>query len=382
MPCTILAGVKPRIQRWRSGHLQVRTAAQPAVVIDTAGANNDNGLRVNGNANVTGTLTTNALNAGSLTLSGDVSASNVTATGTVTGNVGAFNSLTSNSTTDLGINPVGALTVTPGTLTFNPGSGNSNVTGTLTVSSGVSGTQLTSTVGNGTAPLVVSSGTLVANLHAATADNLGGNGAAFFLDTSAAAQTKAGGLTVNGALAANSGITTNSLTIGSDTFTSGLLTGPLTVTGAVNLNSTLHVVNNSQLDGTLAVTGTSQLNGAVGIGGAPVGGFALAVNGDTKIAGNTTITGNLLLNGPNSEIVGGSFRGVATCGLAIGTTETCTFTTALLGAIGPQSAVVVQPKGVAVPPSYTVSALTQVGFTLTFSAIPPNNLSFYYVVVE
>jgi hypothetical protein len=35
-----------------------------------------------------------------------------------------------------------------------------------------------------------------------------------------------------------------------------------------------------------------------------------------------------------------------------------------------------------VPPTYTVSALTVAGFTLTFGVAPPPGLSFYYVVVE
>lgn len=43
--------------------------------------------------------------------------------------------------------------------------------GAVTSSGGVQGTQLTSTVATGTAPLVVASTTLVANLHAATADS-------------------------------------------------------------------------------------------------------------------------------------------------------------------------------------------------------------------
>lgn len=54
------------------------------------------------------------------------------------------------------------------------GNGAVTVTGTLTASSTVQGTQLISTIATGTAPFVVASTTVVANLHATNSDQLGG----------------------------------------------------------------------------------------------------------------------------------------------------------------------------------------------------------------
>jgi hypothetical protein len=66
----------------------------------------------------------------------------------------------------------------------------------------------------------------------------------------------------------------------------------------------------------------------------------------------------------------------------VGVTLTCTFTTPLTIGITTQSALILQPQGLVVPPAYTVTSLTTAGFTLTFGAPPPPGLSFYYVVVE
>jgi hypothetical protein len=68
--------------------------------------------------------------------------------------------------------------------------------------------------------------------------------------------------------------------------------------------------------------------------------------------------------------------------VVVASVATCSFTTALTGAITAQSAVVVEPFGILPQPTYAVSGLTQTGFTVTFSAPPSAPVQFYYVVVE
>jgi len=130
---------------------------------------------------------------------GNLTVSSLTTTGDVTANVGHFNSLTSNLTADLSINPGGTLGLSPGSLTSSAPNltldalGNLKAGGSITANNNVTGVQLISTTAG--APLQVASSVLVPNLNA---QFLNGNPSSNFLDTSGGAQVKTGGLTVNG----------------------------------------------------------------------------------------------------------------------------------------------------------------------------------------
>lgn len=105
--------------------------------------------------------------------------------------------------------------------------------GAVTSSGGVQGTQLTSTVATGTAPLVVASTTLVANLHAATADSASavavgnitglGTGVATWLATPSSA---------NLAAAVSDETGSGALVFGTSPTVTGISSNLYTVTGA------------------------------------------------------------------------------------------------------------------------------------------------------
>ncbi len=82
--------------------------------------------------------------------------------------------------------------------------GGVSITGSITGSSTVQGTRLISTIGTGTAPLTVTSTTMVANLNV---ERLNGQQGSYYLDTSAGSQTKSGGLTIGAALTVTTAFT-------------------------------------------------------------------------------------------------------------------------------------------------------------------------------
>ncbi len=213
--------------------------------------------------------------------------------------------------------------------------GNAAAAGTLAIGDSTLGADtITFNAGNnvsfanaaGTAPFTVVSSTLVANLNAAF---LSGNTAGSFLDTSATAQTKTGGLTV-GPLSVS----------GASTFTVG--------TGASTLGGSLGVTGATTLSGSLVVGGVSNFNntlnanGGVSIleGGAPQVDYATVVSAPLAAARTITLpdatgtvitTGNLSAITATGTVASGTWNGTP-IGAAYGGTGINT-SAAVLGSI-------------------------------------------------
>ncbi|MGI8608379.1 MAG: hypothetical protein ACR2MY_04010, partial [Candidatus Dormibacteria bacterium] len=163
-------------------------------------------------------------------------------------------------------------------------------TGAAQFESTLTATQGIFTVANGRPPLVVTSSTLVPNLHANNSDLLSGQTGQFYIDVSATPQSKAGGFSVgsltSGGLAVNgSGSVGGPLAVG----------GPLTVSGLTSLNGNLLVPGTATL-GTLDTTGNATVAGTATIGRLNTTGSG-TVGGTFGVTGNTTIGGDLAVNG-------------------------------------------------------------------------------------
>ena len=267
---------------------------------------------------------------------------------------------------------------TVGNITLNA-AGDLKTAGSLTATTNVQGVQLISTVLTGTAPLQVSSTTLVPNLHVANADaaltagsattattaatannalNLGGQLPSFYLDTSATGQTKAGQLTLG---AGGLHVTTAPLS----TFDNGVQVGTLHDVG------TLTVDGSAQFNGTVAVVGNSQFTGTVAVAGAPIGTYKLTVNGSTILTG---------------DVAGGNqFRGLTTLCTLVGAVETCSYQGGVTLGSAPKSIIVTPAGDYGGATRYWIPALlppTTTAFTVQFNSNPGAAIQFYYVVVQ
>jgi hypothetical protein len=251
--------------------------------------------------------------------------------------------------------------------------------------------QLTSTVATGTAPLVVTSTTPVANLSiggnaatATTATNIvgglsgsipyqtaagstsllpkGTNGQILTLDAGLPAWTTSSAVTSVGTIAASStangaSITSNVLNLApADGTNSGVVTtaaqtfaGAKTFSGNTSISgSNTFTVGTgaTTLGGTLAVTGATALNGntsisgsntfAVGTGATSLGG-TLGVTGATTLNGNTSVSGtNTLTVGTGATTLGGTLAVTGATAISSSTTSTSSSTGALIvtGGVG------------------------------------------------
>ena len=226
-------------------------------------------------------------------------------------------------------------------------------TGNITASGSVTASQITSNVATGTAPLVVTSTTPVANL------NIGGNAATATklatarkintvdfdgtadITVTAAAGTLTGttlasnvvssSLTSVGTIAtgtwngttiaiANGGtgsttqnfvdLTTAQTVAGAKTFSANTsVGGTLGVTGATTLSSTLGVTGNTTIGGTTTLNGNTAVSGSntlsVGSGATTLGG-TLAVTGATTLTSNLGVTGDVAVNTDKFKITASS----------------------------------------------------------------------------
>jgi fibronectin-binding autotransporter adhesin len=361
-------------------------------VIGGGAAAAGNVLTVNGKATVSSDLAVggNLTVAGSGTFTALAVSGPTSLGGGVTSPVGRFNNLRGTGPgTDLTLNPGGNLVLSPagnlvipntvGNLTLSA-AGDLKTLGSLTATANIQGVQLISTATGATPPLVVSSTTLVPNLHVATAEtavsagtattattatnalNLGGLPPSAYIDTSGTPQAKAGALTL-------AGLTSSSATV------NGVLhvtTAPLSTIDNGLQVGTLHDV------GALVVDGASQFTGTVAIAGAPIGTYKLTVNGSTILTG---------------DVAGGNqFRGLTTaCTLNSATSvESCPYQGGVTLGATPQS-IIVTPAGDYAPAvRYWIPALlkpTTTGFSVQFNVNPllvavPTPIQFYYVVVQ
>jgi hypothetical protein len=170
-----------------------------------------------------------------------------------------------------------------------------NTSGAITSAAGITGRQLTSTVATGTAPLVVTSTTPVANL------NIGGN-AANVTGTVAIANGGTGSTTQNfvdltnaQTIAGAKTFTGNTAVSGTNTFTVG--------TGATALGGTLAVTGATTLNGNTSVSGTNTLT--VGTGATALGG-TLVVTGATNLSSTLGVTGDVTINTDKFKITASS----------------------------------------------------------------------------
>ena len=220
------------------------------VVVTGTGANIAGTINVTGNAVVGNLISSgsggnisnvNVVSANTFTASGNITANNISTTG-VGGNISNANVISANTFTASG-------NVTAGNLIGTFANGNSNVniptangninftsagntimviTGTgINAAGTIAGTQLTSNIATGTAPLVVTSTTQVANLNSATAGTV-----------RTAAQpniTSTGTLT---SLAVTGNVTSGNVYANTGTIGASLLTGTLTTAAQPNITST------------------------------------------------------------------------------------------------------------------------------------------------
>jgi hypothetical protein len=127
--------------------------------------------------------------------------------GTYTGiSINTTGIITATSFTGSGANltTLNASNISSGTLN------NARLPSNISISGISTASRFVSTVSTGTAPLTVSSSTLVTNLNA---DLLDGQQGSYYLDTSSTAQTKTGNLTVNGILTLGASGPTNALNL-------------------------------------------------------------------------------------------------------------------------------------------------------------------------
>jgi len=173
-----------------------------------------------------------------------------------TGKVLEINDVTILSATGLGSSVVSSSLTSVGTITtgvWNAGS--------VTSSGAVQGTTLASTIATGTAPITVTSTTLVSNLNA---DLLDGQEGSYYLALANATGTLA---SANGGTGVNNGSST--ITLGGNLTTSGAYAVTLTATGTTNVTlpttgtlattsdlSSYAPINNPTFTGTVASNGT------------------------------------------------------------------------------------------------------------------------------
>lgn len=173
-----------------------------------------------------------------------------------TGKVLEINDVTILSATGLGSSVVSSSLTSVGTITtgvWNAGS--------ITSSGAVQGTTLASTIATGTAPITVTSTTLVSNLNA---DLLDGQEGSYYLALANATGTLA---SANGGTGVNNGSST--ITLGGNLTTSGAYAVTLTATGTTNITlpttgtlattsdlSSYAPINNPTFTGTVASNGT------------------------------------------------------------------------------------------------------------------------------
>ena len=170
--------------------------------------------------------------------------------------------------------------------------------GNITATGSVIASQLTSNVATGTAPLVVTSTTPVANL------NIGGN-AANVTGTVAIANGGTGSTTQNFV-----DLTTAQTVAGAKTFSANTsVGGTLGVTGATTLSSTLGVTGNTTIGGTTTLNGNTSVSGSntltVGTGASTLGG-TLAVTGATNLSNTLGVTGDVAINTDKFKITASS----------------------------------------------------------------------------
>ena len=229
-------------------------------------------------AYLTGTLTTaaqpNITSTGTLTglgVNGNITAANITAnTGVFTGNGAGLTNIPGGNISGQSANALVAGTV------YTNAQPNITSVGTLTslgVSGGVTASTFTSNIANGTAPLVVTSTTKVANLNADLLDGLSTNS----LNT---------GLTVvsrdaDGSFAAN--------------IITATLSGAATTAGTVTTASQPNITSVGTLS-SLTVTGTASA-GNLSTGG------NLSVSGTGSFGGNVAM-GNFFITGLNTPVNG------------------------------------------------------------------------------
>jgi hypothetical protein len=168
----------------------------------------------------------------------------------------------------------------------NTFTGNQSVTGNVAATGTVSGSQLVSTVAAGTAPLVVTSNTVVANLNASF---LGGKAATAF-PSLAAANTFTGNQSVTGNVTATGTVTATGSVSGKQ-LVSSIATGtaPLIVTSTTEVPN----LNASLLGGKAAtsfanLSGGNSLVGVQNISVATVGATALSITSTDTTSASTT----------------------------------------------------------------------------------------------
>jgi hypothetical protein len=251
--------------------------------------------------------------ASNLTVTGNVSASNLT----VTGNVSASNVSATTSMSAPTFN--GNISGTTANLTGNANVGNLG-TAQVLATANVTAPQLISNISVGTAPLVVTSTTQVANLNVAVAGSLvNGNsnvtvtananvtvgvaGNAAILTVTGTGANIAGGASITGnANVGNLGTATAIITTGNiTTINSGLMqNGNSNVTIAANANVSVFVTGNATARAVFTSTGANIAGTANITGNANVGNLGTATAIITT--GNiTTINSGLMQNG-NSNV--------------------------------------------------------------------------------
>ena len=267
-------------------------AAEPTTVIDWANATYPTvklgNLISTANANIGGiaNITGNAIIGGVATVTGNVSGGNLS-----TG---------------------GALSVT----------GNANVgnlgTARVIATGNISGTQLISNIPTGTAPLVVTSTTQVANLNAATAGTAGSATTAGTVTTNAQPNITSVGtltsLTVTGNASAGNLLTAGSVVASTLTSNVAIGTAPLTVTSTTrvaNLNVSYANVADF-INVTAPGTGTGYIV------------FANATTGNVAEYTSSGISANLANNSITATTFVGALSGAATSATTAGTVTTNT----------------------------------------------------------
>jgi hypothetical protein len=224
--------------------------------------------------------------------------------GTYTGiSINTTGIITATSFTGSGANltTLNASNISSGTLN------NARLPSNISISGISTASRFVSTVSTGTAPLTVSSSTLVTNLNA---DLLDGQQGSYYLDTSSTAQTKTGNLTVNGILTLGASGPTNALNLNNNniigvnnivindpgpdegiSWSGGngwkIYESPNNLT--TNSGGNLQFVRNTSRLFTLDTSGNAEFTGNLGIGTTnPTS--KLTVQGDVLVSGVITST--------------------------------------------------------------------------------------------
>lgn len=194
--------------------------------------------------------------------------------------------------------------------------GNATVSGNATVNGNLSATQITSTVTSGTAPFVVQSNTVVANLNVERATSASMTGVTsqstgtyypvFATDSSSG--TYSLGANSNLAFnAANGLLSTSNLTVSGNTKTGNIsvdnianVTANLNVQGNVNVTANANITNNLNVVGSANATLVNANNLNV-LNAANISGNLL-VSGNELVSGTLSVTGNVVLSGTNVNL--------------------------------------------------------------------------------